>query len=69
MDKNRVVLYSIGCPKCRVMEAKLKERGVSYTLCSSEEEMQELGIEEVPMLRINGHLKRFAEGVRWINEQ
>ena len=31
-DDNDVVLYSTGCPKCKVLEAKLKNHKIFYFL-------------------------------------
>ncbi len=65
----KVVLYSTGCPKCKVLEQKLRSVGIEYTVDSDVEEMLSLGIENVPMLRIGDKLMDFLEAVVWLNEQ
>lgn len=63
-----IVLYSTGCPKCRVLEAKLDQKGVKYAVKDSVEEMESLGIQTVPVLSVDGELKNFSEAIRWLNQ-
>lgn len=63
------ILYSTGCPKCKVLAAKLDEVNVEYEIFSDVDKMIEIGIEEVPMLGIDNKLLGFKEAVEWINER
>lgn len=63
------ILYSTGCPKCEVLKKKLAEKGVQYTENSSVDEMLKLGIEAVPVLKVNDRLLDFKEAVDWVNKQ
>ena len=63
----KIVLYSTGCPKCRILKKKLDEMGIQYETCSDEEQMIGLGLTEVPALGIKGHLYSFREAVEWLN--
>lgn len=71
----KVVLYTIDCPKCLVLEKKLTEKGIRFTTIKDKELMLQLGFSEMPMLRIvsgnNGNYVdlNFAEAVQWINKQ
>jgi glutaredoxin len=63
------ILYSTGCPKCEVLKKKLAEKGVQYTENNSVDEMLKLGIEAVPVLKVNDRLLDFKEAVDWVNKQ
>lgn len=63
------ILYSTGCPKCEVLKKKLAEKGVLYTENNSVDEMLKLGIEAVPVLKVNDRLLDFKEAIDWVNKQ
>jgi len=63
-EKGVVILYSTGCPKCKVLKKKLDEAGLQYTENNSVDEMLGLGITEVPMLSIDGKLYNFIQAVK-----
>lgn len=63
------ILYSTGCPKCEVLKKKLAGKGVQYTENNSVDEMLKLGIEAVPVLKVNDRLLDFKEAVDWVNKQ
>lgn len=62
-----VILYSTNCPKCNVLKKKLDQHNVTYSINDSVEEMESLGIEDVPVLSLDGQLMDFKEAVVWIN--
>lgn len=64
-----VKLYSTHCPKCNVLEAKLKSKNIQYTEINDVDEMTKLGIMSVPYLSVDGEMKNFSEAVKWANEQ
>lgn len=66
--ENEVVLYSTGCPKCKILEKKLQSKGIYYTKNTSVEEMTALGFTNVPILSVNAQYLDFGEAVKWVNE-
>lgn len=62
-----VILYSTHCPRCEVLEEKLKIKGIKYIEENSVEVMQEKGITSVPVLEYNGELLDFINAVKLIN--
>ncbi len=66
---NDVILYSTGCPKCRVLETKLTEAGVKFTKNESVDEMLAMGLTEAPALSVNGEVLGFLSAVRWVDAQ
>ena len=62
-----IVLYSIDCPKCRVLKRKLDEKHIPYSVVSDLEVMEILGIQQVPVLSVNGELFDFSKAIEWVN--
>lgn len=65
----KVILYSTGCPKCKVLKAKLDSKEISYDIISDTSVMINKGIETVPVLEVNGNVMDFKTAVDWINER
>ena len=63
----KVVLYSTGCPKCRVLAKKLGDRGIQYEEVTDVDVMEELGFQSVPVLSVDGTLMDFASANAWLN--
>lgn len=62
-----IILYSTHCPRCTVLETKLKQKNIEYEECNDIEEMLKLGIQEAPQLKVDGKLMTFSEAVKWVN--
>jgi hypothetical protein len=62
-----IILYSTGCPKCNVLEKKLKSKNVEYVLVEGEQAISEKGFSEAPLLEVEGSVKTFPEAVQWVN--
>lgn len=67
-NKLSIILYSTGCPKCKVLKSKLEKKGIEFVENNSVEEMTELGITQVPVLSVCGALLDFKKAVTWVNE-
>lgn len=71
----KVILYTIDCPKCMVLEKKLDEKGIGFKTIKDKELMLQLGFSEAPILRVvskdnnNCADMNFTEAVQWINKQ
>jgi hypothetical protein len=77
----KVILYSTHCPRCKVIETKLKQKNIVYEECNDIEIMKEKGFEMAPQLvveepieigEITGVKKTimdFKAAVKWIGEQ
>ena len=62
-----IILYSTHCPRCTVLEAKLKQKNIEYQEINNVDEMLKLGIQSVPQLKVDGKLMDFSEAVKWVN--
>ena len=66
---NMIVLYSTHCPRCNVLEKKLNNKKIKYDIIDDENEIIKLGIDIVPMLKVNDELMNFGQAVKWVNGQ
>lgn len=64
-----ITFYHTGCPKCRILEIKMKAKNIEFTECSDVEEMQQKGIMSVPQLEVDGIMMDFVAANKWINER
>lgn len=64
-----VVFYSTHCPKCNVLEKKLKQANIEYTEINDVGTMLAKGMTSAPNLEVDGKLMGFTEAVEWINSQ
>ena len=62
-----IILYTTGCPKCKVLETKLKQKNVEYSECTNIGEMARRDISSVPCLSIDGEILDFGAAVKWVN--
>lgn len=65
----KVILYTTHCPKCNVLTAKLKKKGVKYDEVTDVAIMQDKGFMSVPVLEVDGRIYTFKEANEWIEEQ
>lgn len=64
-----VILYSSHCPKCVVLEKKLQQKGIEYSVVTDTLEMGRMGIRSLPMLNACNELMDFKTAVDWVNKQ
>ena len=63
-----VVMYSTGCPKCKILKKKLDEKKVVYEEEADVEKMKSKGINRVPVLEVDGKLFSYSEAVKLVND-
>lgn len=71
---NKVVLYSNGCPRCKILKKKLDSAGIDYDLHVIDgtnqaeiEELEALGVTFMPLLVVDDELYEFSAAVEWVN--
>ena len=64
-----IVLHSTHCPKCNVLETKLKQKNIDFEENNDVELMVEKGFVMAPVLEVDGVAYNFKEAVEWIGEQ
>lgn len=62
-----IILYTIDCPRCKVLEKKLQQKGINYSICNDIKIMTEKNIQELPVLSIDEKLYQYKEALNWIN--
>ena len=63
-----VVLYSTGCPKCKVLEKKLTQKGIDFTIDLDINKLIEMGFKSAPILEVDGQFMKFAEANKYLND-
>lgn len=61
-------LYSTGCPKCKILEMKLKQKNIDFNEISDLKLLLEKNILNVPVLEIDGNFYDFSSAVKLVNE-
>ena len=64
-----ITLYTTHCPRCKVLETKLKNKGLNYSVVDDVNEITNLGILSVPVLNVDDVFYQFKEANDWINQQ
>jgi len=63
-----VVLYSTGCPKCTVLKKKLQAKNIEFTEINDVDTMLKMGLDEVPVLKVDNQMMPFKKAVEWVKE-
>ena len=64
-----IILYSTHCPKCKILEQKLKSKNIEYVEFTDVDKMIEMGFSMMPMLKVDSVVMDFATANKWINER
>lgn len=64
-----VILYSTGCPKCQILEKKMKQKNINFEINTNVDLMLSKGIKAAPNLEIDGEILDFKNAVEWVNNQ
>lgn len=64
-----ITVYTTHCPKCKVIETKLKAKNMDYVEVADMNEIVKLGFQSVPVVEVDGTIMDFAEANQWINNQ
>lgn len=64
-----ITLYTIDCPKCKILEKKLEQANIEYEVCKDRDVIASKGFDLMPVLDIGGQVMSFGEAVKWVNNQ
>ena len=66
-----IVLYTIDCPNCLILEKKLKAKNIEFLKVSDKEAIiaKGLGDSAFPILEIDGTMMDYKTAIKWINNQ
>jgi glutaredoxin len=63
-----VKFYTTHCPKCEILEEKLKEKKIKYEIITDEKIMIEKGFKTMPNLEVDGKIMNYLESVKFLNK-
>ena len=63
-----ITLYTTHCPKCVILESKLKQKDIKYTSCEDINIMLEKGFMQAPMLEVDNKVMDFKAANNWISK-
>lgn len=64
-----MILYTTGCPKCKVLEQKLNAKNIAYDIVTDVDKMMNLGIQSAPALQVEDTIYNFADAIKYVNER
>ena len=66
-----IVLYTIGCKNCEVLEKKLEAKNIKFLRVSDRETIVAKGLEDAlfPILEVDGATMSYKTAIQWINNQ
>lgn len=62
-----ITLYTIGCPKCKVLEIKLNQKKLNYETINDIDIIKEKGITSLPVLEVDDKRYNFSDAIRFLN--
>lgn len=67
----KIVLYTIDCPSCIILEKKLKAKNIDFLKVSDRETITAKGFENssFPILDVEGITMNYKTAIQWINNQ
>lgn len=68
MTNQKVILYSTGCPQCRVLKGMLDKQQVEYEECTDRSTMLRLGFDSVPVLEVEGRYLNAKQAQKYLYE-
>lgn len=63
-----IIFYTIECPACKVLEQKLLRKNIPFTKVDDIATLCEMGLEQFPVLSVNGEFLSYSKAVKWVNE-
>ena len=54
------------CPKCKILQAKLEDKGLEYEKSNNVQQLIDLGFKTVPVLEVDGEYMDFGKAMKWI---
>lgn len=65
---NDIVLFSNGCPRCKILKQKLDDKQIKYSISDDFDEVMDQGLQTAPVLKVNNKYYQFGDAVRLIGD-
>lgn len=59
-----ITLYSTGCPKCNILERRLTNDKIDFTIIDDIDKLIEMGFQNAPILQINDQFIEYSEAMK-----
>ena len=64
-----MVLYSTGCPRCKVLKMKMEKKGLNFEVSTDIQNLIDKGFQTAPALELDdGEILTFEQAVKYVNE-
>ena len=64
-----VILYSNGCPKCKILKQRLDEKKIAYLESNDTSFLEENKILSFPALAVDNKIYKFYNAILWLKNQ
>lgn len=68
-----IKLYTIHCPRCKILEMKLKQANLEFETIDDENAVvnaaKEHGIAGAPFMEVDGEYLKFEDAVKFVNSK
>ena len=64
-----ITLYTIDCPKCKILEKKLNNAKIKYLVVKDRDEIKAKGMDLMPVLEVDDNRMNFKQACDWVNER
>lgn len=65
-----ITLYSTNCPKCKVLEQKMKQCEIPFSIQYDIQPLIKMGFLEAPILKINDNeYLNFSDAIKWLKNK
>jgi glutaredoxin len=64
-----VILYSNGCPKCKILKQRLDEKKIAYLESNDTSFLEENKILSFPALAVDSKIYKFYNAILWLKNQ
>ena len=65
----KTILYTIDCPKCKILETKLNQKKIHYVKITDISVMEQKKYFTLPILEVDDKTMTYREAVKWVNSQ
>lgn len=62
------IVYSTGCPQCKILLQKIKEKTIPYEIIDDIKIMESKGILSVPVVEYNGKMYNYIDSLKLVRD-
>ena len=62
-----IKLFTTHCPKCVILEKKMKSKNIDFETIDDQNKLIELGLKSFPAIEVDGNIMNYYDAVKYIN--